>query len=148
TLDRAKREKNKQEVGGIEAGEAFDDALLGQLTTARQHASASLHLVGEPGMALALIGDAAQADKIAEKWESRATEGGYFEGIFIPELRAAVEIRKGNAARAVELLAPVKRYEAGWIDRYMAAYLRGQAYLATRRGEEAVAEFKTILEHR
>lgn len=48
----------------------------------------------------------------------------------------------------MELLAPVKRYEAGWIDRYMAAYLRGQAYLAARRGPDAALEFQKILEHR
>jgi hypothetical protein len=42
----------------------------------------------------------------------------------------------------------VKRYEAGWIDRYMAAYLRGQAYLAARRGPDAAVEFQKILDHR
>jgi hypothetical protein len=30
----------------------------------------------------------------------------------------------------------------------MAAYLRGQAFLAARRGEEAAAEFQKILDHR
>lgn len=99
-------------------------------------------------MAFALVGDAVQARKIAEKWGSRATEGGFFNGIWLPELRAAMEIKQGNAARAIELLAPVKRYEAGWTDKYMAAYLRGQAYLAADRGGEAAAEFQKILDHR
>jgi len=89
-----------------------------------------------------------QASKIAEKWASRASEGGFFNGIWLPELRAAIELKQGNAARAVELLAPVKGYESGWIDRYMAAYLRGQAYLAAPRGVEAAAEFQKILDHR
>jgi eukaryotic-like serine/threonine-protein kinase len=78
----------------------------------------------------------------------RAAEGGYFNGIYLPELRAAVELKQGNAERAVELLSPVKRYEGGWSDRYMAAYLRGQSYLVARRGGEAAAEFQRILDHR
>jgi hypothetical protein len=99
-------------------------------------------------MALALAGDAAQANQLAEKWESRATQGGYGSGIWVPELRAAIELWRGNATRAVELLAPVKHYEAGWIDKYMAAYLRGLAYLAARHGPDAALEFEKILEHR
>jgi serine/threonine protein kinase/Flp pilus assembly protein TadD len=135
-------------IGAQEADTAFVDALLGQLASARQHANASLRQGGEPGMALALVGDAVQAGKVAEKWANRATEGGYFNGIYIPELRAAIETKQGNATRAIDLLAPVKRYEAGWVDRYMAAYLRGQAYLAADRGGEAAVEFQKILDHR
>jgi hypothetical protein len=147
-LDTAIREKKYQTIGALEADMASEDALLGQLTGARQHANASLHVGGEPAMALSLAGDATQAQRIEEKWASRATEGGYANGIWLPELRAAIELKQGNAARAVELLAPVKRYEAGWIDRYMAAYLRGQAYLAARRGPDAALEFQKIPDHR
>ena len=146
--DTAIRGLKNQAIGAQEASIAFEDALLGNLAGARQHANASLRQGGEPGMALAFIGDAAQARKIAEKWASRATEGGYFNGIYLPELRAAVELKQGNAARAVELLAPVRRYEAGWFDKYMAAYLRGQAYLAADRSGEAALEFQKILDHR
>jgi predicted Zn-dependent protease len=99
-------------------------------------------------MALALIGDAAHASKIAEKWTSRTSKGDDANGIWVPELRATVELKRGNAMRAVELLVPVERYEAGWVDRYMAAYLRGQAYLAAQRGDEAASEFQKILVHR
>jgi eukaryotic-like serine/threonine-protein kinase len=48
----------------------------------------------------------------------------------------------------VELLAPVVPYEAGWFDDYMAAYLRGQAYLAAKDGRVAAGEFQKILDHR
>jgi hypothetical protein len=49
--------------------------------------------------------------------------------------------------RAVELLASVVPYEAGWDDRFQSAYLRGEAYLAAHRGQEAAAEFQTIVNH-
>jgi tetratricopeptide (TPR) repeat protein len=50
--------------------------------------------------------------------------------------------------RAVELLAPVAAYEAGWFENFMGAYVRGQAYLAAHRGQEAAAEFQKIISHR
>jgi len=50
--------------------------------------------------------------------------------------------------KAIELLAPVKRYEEGWVDNYWAAYLRGQAYLAASQGSEATAEFQKVVDHR
>jgi|SRR5580693_1089923 hypothetical protein len=53
-----------------------------------------------------------------------------------------------GAARAVELRAPVKPCEAGWIDRYMAAPLRGQSYLTAHRGRDAALEFQKIVDHR
>ena len=93
-------------------------------------------------MALALASDASQAGKIAEKWAARATKGGYFNSIWIQELRAAIELKQGNATRAVEILAPVKRYEAGWIDKYMGAYLRGQAYLPLTAARTLCQNFK------
>jgi hypothetical protein len=47
-------------------------------------------------MVFALVGDAVRASKIAEKWEARATQRGYFDDIWIPELRAAIELRRGE----------------------------------------------------
>lgn len=47
-LDTATREKKYQAVGALEADMASEDALLGQLKGARQHANASLHVGGEP----------------------------------------------------------------------------------------------------
>ena len=147
-LDNAKRKKKNQIIGNLEADMAFEDALLGKVVSARQRANLSSQLGGEPAMAFALSGDAARANRVVEKWTSRFTEGSYENVIAVPELRAAIELKQGNPLRAVELLVPVKRYEAGWIDGYMAAYLRGQAYLAAHRGDEATLEFQKILEHR
>jgi tetratricopeptide (TPR) repeat protein len=145
-LDTAEREKGNQEIAQRQADMALEDALLGESADARQRAAASLRLGGEPGMALALSGETGQANKIAERWATRPMPEN-FGRIHLPELRAAIELNRGNPTRAVELLAPVRRYESGWTDRYMAAYLRGQAYLVTRRGGDAALEFQKILDH-
>jgi hypothetical protein len=66
----------------------------------------------------------------------------------LPKIRAAIELKRGNPMRAVELLSPVAPYEAGWSDLYTSAYLRGQAYFDANRGQEAAVEFQKILDHR
>jgi tetratricopeptide (TPR) repeat protein len=147
-FDTPTRKKDKLVLVAFEAGQAFVAVLFGRLKDARELASASLQLGGDPAMALALLGDTDQASAIAKKWASHAPEGGLEVGIFVPEVEAVVELKHGNFSRALELLEPVKRYEAGWGDRYMAAYLRGQVYLAARRGPEAALEFQKILDHR
>jgi uncharacterized protein YfaS (alpha-2-macroglobulin family) len=48
----------------------------------------------------------------------------------------------------LELLAPEALYDAGWLELYMFAYVRGEAYLLEHRGQEAAAEFQKIVDHR
>lgn len=134
--------------GEMYAEYAFEDMLLGRIAEAHQYARTSLQLGGEPGKAFALLGDAAGANRVAEGWAKRASEGGFLNGIELPELRAAVEIQRRNGANAVQILLPVKRYEAGWMDRYLAAYLRGLAFLTDHKAAEAAFEFQKILDHR
>jgi ATP/maltotriose-dependent transcriptional regulator MalT len=57
-------------------------------------------------------------------------------------------LKRGNAARALELFAPSVPSEAGWLDLYMPAYLRGEAYMSLQRGQEAETEFLKIISHR
>ena len=68
--------------------------------------------------------------------------------VWLPELRAAIELKRGHPMQAVELLAPVAAYEAGWFDSFLAAYLRGLAYLDANHGQDASTEFQKILDHR
>ena len=66
----------------------------------------------------------------------------------IQEIRAAIELKRDNAMRAVKLLAPVAPYEGGGFDNCLAAYLRGEAYLAEHHGQEAAVEFQKMIDHR
>jgi eukaryotic-like serine/threonine-protein kinase len=63
----------------------------------------------------------------------------------LPEIRAAIELQRGQPAKAVELLASASPYERAYPE---AVYLRGLAYLRLRKGEEAAAEFRKILDHK
>jgi hypothetical protein len=61
---------------------------------------------------------------------------------------AALEIRRGQAARAVELLQPAGRAELGNNIALWPAYLRGLAFLEQGASHEARAEFQKILDHK
>jgi DNA-binding winged helix-turn-helix (wHTH) protein/tetratricopeptide (TPR) repeat protein len=134
-------------AAGIEGGAACLEALFGNAAEARRHAATSLSLGGQPTEALALAGDSVLATKVADRVASSTPPGGFTSKVWLPEIRAAIEIRRGNPMRAVDLLAPVTPYEAGWDDRFRSAYLRGEAYLAEHRGQEAAAEFQKIINH-
>ncbi len=150
----------------IEAAAAFLEALFGNSAGARQHASAALSLAalslgGQPSaalsptgvpvqmtLALALAGESVLATNIVDRLASHTPPDGFAGRVWLPEIRAAVELKRGNSTRAVDLLAPVVPWEAGTYDQFLAAYLRGEAYLAGRRGQEAALEFQKIIDHR
>jgi tetratricopeptide (TPR) repeat protein len=62
-------------------------------------------------------------------------------------------LNKKNAAAATAILATQAQIEFGGVDFIeqvsclYSVYIRGQAYLAAGRGEEAAAEFQKILDH-
>jgi DNA-binding winged helix-turn-helix (wHTH) protein/Flp pilus assembly protein TadD len=97
-------------------------------------------------LALALCGDADQARPLAEEIGKRYAEDTLLNSIWLPAIRAALELQRGNAAPALEQLQAASRYEAA--AEFWPQYLRGQAYLKLGRGAEAAAEFQKILDHR
>lgn len=60
---------------------------------------------------------------------------------------AAVEIQNGNPEEEIKHLGPATEYEnsAGY---YWAKYLRGQAYLKLKNGENTESEFQKVLDNR
>jgi eukaryotic-like serine/threonine-protein kinase len=64
----------------------------------------------------------------------------------IPIVKAQMELSRGNAIQAIQLLESAHKYEA--FGDYWPQYLRGQAYLKLKNGTQAAIEFKPILAHR
>jgi tetratricopeptide (TPR) repeat protein len=121
----------------FEEADARAGALSGNCGTVR-------HL-GRPALALALCGEAAGAEKLAGETSKRFPNGTLWNAVQLPEIRAAIEIQRGQPAKAVELLASASPYERAYPE---AVYLRGLAYLRLRKGVEAAAEFRKILDHK
>jgi hypothetical protein len=68
------------------------------------------------------------------------------QSCFLPAIRAQIELSKGNAGRAIELLEQTRPYELS--TGLYPAYVRGLAYLRSRQGGAAATEFQRILDHR
>src|SRR5207302_6866782 len=66
--------------------------------------------------------------------------------LWLPTVRAALELPHGNGQHAIELLQPALRYEAA--AEFWPQYVRGQAYLKLGQGAEAAVEFQKILASR
>jgi eukaryotic-like serine/threonine-protein kinase len=146
--ERALREKDTATAADVESDAAFREVLFGKTAEARIHVAEAVKLGGEPPTALVLASDAAQAEKMLDSIESQNSPDGYVCKVRVPQLRGAIELKRGNPTRALELLVPETAYDAGWFDLYMFAYVRGEAYLLAHRGQEGAAEFQKILDHR
>jgi len=94
-----------------------------------------------------LCGDAGEAQKLADEQMRRYPKSTLLNVYSEPVIRAAIALQRDRADQAIEFLNAPIAYEGGaaafWPD-----YLRGQAYLRLRRGNEAAAEFQKILDHR
>ncbi len=121
----------------FEEADARADALSGNCQTVRR--------LGRPALALAMCGDAAQAEKLAGETSRLFPNGTIWNAVQLPEIRAAIALNLDQPAKAVELLASASPYERAYPE---AVYLRGLAYLRLRKGVEAAAEFQKILDHK
>ncbi len=124
-------------AAGFEEADARADALSGNCDTVRR--------LGRPALALAMCGDAAQAEKLAAETSKRFPNGTIWNAVQLPAIRAAIELQRGQPAKAVELLASASPYERAYPE---AVYLRGLAYLRLQKGAEAAAEFRKIVDHK
>ena len=121
----------------FDEADARADALSGNCQTARR--------LGRPALALAMCGDAAQAEKLAAETSKVFPDGTIWNAVQLPGIRAAIALHRNRPAESVELLASASPYERSYLE---PVYLRGLAYLRLRKGAEAVAEFQKIVEHK
>jgi hypothetical protein len=134
--DMAGRRGLRDVASEFEEADARADELAGNCQTARR--------LGRPAVALAMCGDAAQAEKLAAQSSKVWPNGTIWNAVQLPEIRAAIALKR-DPAKSVDLLAPTAPYERAYPD---AVYLRGLAYLGLHKGTEAVAEFQKIVDHK
>src|SRR5262245_40022985 len=142
-----------QEIAARYAGEqALRGAALGACRQARQDAARGLKLtrgrvsLPRAALALAMCGEANQARSLIVELTTRYPEDTIINSIWLPAIRAAIDLQRGNAAQAIDQLQAASRYEAA--AEFWPQHMRGHAYLKLGRGAEAAAEFQKILDHR
>ena len=112
-------------------------ALLGNCRTA--------HRVGRPALALAMCGDAAGAGRLASEGSRAYPNDTLWNAVRFSSIRAAVELKRDQPAKAIELLETATPYERASAEVH---YQRGLAYLRLKKGPEARVEFQKILDHK
>ncbi|MFI5070105.1 MAG: protein kinase [Terriglobales bacterium] len=154
----AQRADEKETAATYDAEAAVREALVGNTSQVKQHTQAALSLsTGKDveamsAMALGAAGDAPQATRLADDLSNRFPEDTIVKFMYVPMIHAAIDLKGGNPAKAIESLAPSVPYELGFPSPTLGfglypVYLRGEAYVEARQGGAAAAEFQKILDH-
>jgi eukaryotic-like serine/threonine-protein kinase len=144
-----------------EASAALRECDFGNHELARRGAEAALRrATGKQLWALAAVtfacaGDAARAEALAQKLEQNYSDDTLLHYYWLPVIRGAVALGRGDARQALPLLQDAALYDsadpfpvsASPLGNMYSVYVRGEAYLQDRQGREAAAEFQTILDH-
>jgi serine/threonine protein kinase len=143
----------KESAAAVVAAEAFMEAEVDDSSAARQDATAALAIAssfalkGDAAYAFARAGDTARAESLAAEMSKDRPTDTFANVYVLPTVRAAVELDRNNAAKAVEILQPVTAYDLAGTRKLLSAYERGRAYLLLHRGPDAAAEFQKVLDH-
>lgn len=152
---------DSKETGAIwQENAGMREAAFGNTTKARQSAAEGLKfapesqgVAAEAALAFALAGDK-RAESLAQDLKQRFPLDTQIQSLWLPAIRAQVALNRNNPAAALaELQAATGPIELGQIT-FLAnlsclypTYVRGQAFLASKQGNAAAAEFQKILDH-
>jgi tetratricopeptide (TPR) repeat protein len=151
SIDGIERMGLKSVAGDMLAGIAIDSALFGVCSDARTHAesartkSRSANTVLTSATALALCGDLPRAQALVDEVARENPTGSVLNRVHLPEVRAVIEIRRGNPQKAIDLLESGVPFEAAHPPN---TFTRAHAYLELGDGEKAAAQFQRILDNR
>ena len=151
-IDLAVQSDAKEIAAEYAAEAAARGAASGQCVQAKAAAMQSVKLTPQespqPGavLALALCGESAHAQRLMSLPSKLYPKDTRLNGLWLPTIQAAIELRRGNAQRALEQLQSASRYEVEAY--YWPQTLRAQAYLKLNRPTEAAAEYQKIIENR
>ena len=152
SIDLAARSDAREVAARYAAEAALRAAVLGKRNQAKTAAAESLALehnqvsLARLTLALALCGEASQAQSSVEELVKHYPRNTLVNGLWVPIIKAALELQRNNPAQAIQLLEATRRYEPA--AEFWPQYLRGLAYLSLKSGDEAAAEFRRILDHR
>jgi len=153
-IEAARRGNFNEVAAQLTIEDAEVHAIVGQCREARTEVSAGLALshdngtLEHAGRALAICGAEREALELSSELAKQFPEAIFTNRLQIPLTAAAIAIERGDAARAIELLEPVRRFDHAPSAEFWPPYLRGQAYLQLKNGPAAAAEFRNIIAHR
>jgi tetratricopeptide (TPR) repeat protein len=160
-VETARRSDEKEPAALWQANAAIREALFGNAEVARQNAAAAIALApgnhdakAQAALAYALAGDAVQAQLLADDLGKRFPQDTIVQSVWLPTIRAQIEMGRKNFGPSIELLQAAAPYELGMLSSSATnsclypVYVRAEAYLSAQQGGAAAAEFQKILDHR
>jgi DNA-binding winged helix-turn-helix (wHTH) protein/predicted Zn-dependent protease len=160
-MDSAQRGGEKDAPALYSGTSALREAWFGNTGEARRRATLALKLSSGrdlqyfAALAFAYTRDDARAKALADDLNKKFPEDTIVQFNYLPSIRGRLALNKGDASGAIASLAAAAPYELGatraidldWTAMFP-VFVRGEAYLAARRGSEAAVEFQKILDHR
>jgi len=148
----AERRDLKEVASQIAVGAAVRDALFGDCRLVKEQTARAIGIshtqltMVNTGNALAICGEFSQTQTITGELTKRFPKDTILNKVWLPLVQARLELHRGNAAQAIQLLETTRPYEGYAL--FQIVYLRAQAYLNQQRGADAAAEFQKILDHK
>jgi eukaryotic-like serine/threonine-protein kinase len=160
-MDNAQRHGEKDAPALYSAISGLREAWFGNTGEARRRGSLSLKLSSGRdlqyfvALTLAYTRDDARARVLADDLDKSFPEDTIVQFNYLPSVRGKLALNKGDVSGAIQSLGAAAPYELGatrstdldWTAMFP-VFVRGEAYLAARRGSEAAAEFQKIIDHR
>jgi serine/threonine protein kinase/tetratricopeptide (TPR) repeat protein len=149
-----KAQGRKENIAQGFVGLAVDSVYLQRCSEAKSAAKSALAvsrgqmIIGNAAFVFAACDDAGQAQSLLDELIKVQPRNLVVGSIIAPVVRAQIERSRGNIDQAIQLLESIRGYDGSIPTGVLCNYLRGQLYLQQRRGNEAAAEFKSIIEHR
>ena len=157
-VESAERSDLKDEAAVWEENAALREVEFGNREAARKMAAGAL--AKSPGwgiqslaaLTFARAGDRKGAEALADQLNKENPTNTVLTVYWLPAVRAAIDLNSGQADAAIEALRTASDYDLAeplplQLGTLYPPFLRGEAYLAARRGSEAAAEFQKVLDH-
>jgi tetratricopeptide (TPR) repeat protein len=151
-VDLATRSDAKEVAARYAAEAALRSAVCGQCADTRTAVKQALALesnqisLARSALALALCGETSQSQLLIDELVKHYPKDTLINGLWLPTVKAALEVQRNNPAQAIRLLESARRFEAA--AEFWPQYVRGLAYSKGNEAAEAAAEFQKILDHR
>jgi tetratricopeptide (TPR) repeat protein len=117
-------------------------------------APASQGVESEAALAFAMAGETARAEPLVQDLRKRFPLDTQMQSLWLPAIRAQLALNRKSPALAVDhlehTLPPIEYGQIGFVANLSClypTYVRGEAYLAVRKGTAAAAEFQKIIDH-
>ena len=149
SIDLAAHNNAKEVAAQYVAEEALRAAVFGQCAQTKSAAVQALSFehnqvsLTRSSLALALCGEVGQAQSLVDELAKQYPQFTIVNGIWLPPIKAALELHHNNAAQALMELQASSRYEAA--GEFWSQYVRGLSNLKLGKGPEAAGEFQKIV---